>query len=214
MKRVIGLLAIGLGACVIAGCGGASLQQVARQDSKELLGEPHPQILRAETVRIVDGEREAVVQMHGRFTIIPNCPAVLAPAKSRCHTLHPRFVVLTFSLPDPKSSQGFATTSSSQIAAISRARRARSQLAIFPDFNGEPVRCALPRSSASSGTIAGTCVTYALPSNHVRRVEFVEHWPQSQPSGSRNKAGWIVTLSRDGRVRSVSVTGRPPQLRR
>jgi hypothetical protein len=151
--------------------------------------------------------------MHGRFTIIPNCPAVIAPAKNRCHTLHPRYVVLTFSLPNPKSSEGYAATSSSQIAAIAHARRARSQLAIFPDFNGEMVRCEIPRAGASSGAIAGTCVTYALPADHFRRVEFMEHWPQSRPSGSRNKAGWVVTLGRDGRVRSVTVTGRPPQLR-
>jgi hypothetical protein len=212
MNRVVGVFAIGLGACLIAGCGGASLRQVAQQDSKELLGEPHPQVVRTETVRIVDGAREAVVQMHGHFTIIPNCPAVAAPAKSRCHTLHPRYVVLTFSLPNPKSSQGYSTTSASQIAAIARARRAQPQLAIFPDFTSEVVRCAIPRGSPPGGAIAGTCVTYALPYRHVKRVEFIEHWPQSQPSGSRNKAGWLVTFSRDGRVRSISVTGQPPQL--
>ena len=145
MHRIVGLFAIGLGACLVAGCGGASLQQVARQDSKELLGDPHPQILRTETVRIVDGAREAVVQMHGRFTIIPNCPMVVAPSKSRCHTLHPRYVVLTFGLPTPSSSQGYSTTSRSQMAAIARARDAQPELAIFPDFNAEVVRCAIPR---------------------------------------------------------------------
>jgi hypothetical protein len=212
MKCVVGVLAIVVGACLLAGCGGASLQKVAREDSEEQLGDPHPQILRTETVRIVNGAREAVVQMRGHFTIIPNCPVVRAPSKSRCHTLHPRYVVLTFSLPNPKSAQGYATTSASQIAAIARARNAQSQLAIFPDFDGEIVRCDIPRGSPAGGNIAGTCVTYALPSNHVKRVEFIEHWPQSQPSGSRNKAGWIVTVSRDGRVRSSTVIGQPPQL--
>lgn len=212
MQRVFGLFAIGLGACLIAGCGGASLGQVARQDSKELLGDPHPQVMRTETVRIVDGAREGVVQMRGHFTIIPNCPFVAAPSKNRCHTLHPRYVVLTFSLPDPKSSQGYSTTSASQIAAIARARRVQPQFAVFPDFNSEVVRCAIPRGSPPGGTIAGTCVTYALPYKHAMRVELIEHWPQSQPSGNRNKGGWIVTLGRDGRVRSVKVTGRPPQL--
>jgi hypothetical protein len=212
MNRIVCAFAIGLGACLIAGCGGTSLQQVARQDSKERLGEPHPQIVRTETVRIVDGEREAVVQMHGHFAIIPNCPFVADPAKNRCHTLHPRYVVLTFSLPNPKSSRGYSTTSASQIAAIARARRAQPQLAIFPDFNGEVVRCAIPRGSPPGGTIPGTCVTYALPYKHGKRVEFIEHWPQSQPSGSRNKAGWVVTLNRGGRVRSIRVISQPPQL--
>ncbi|HEY2742318.1 MAG TPA: hypothetical protein VGI69_09090 [Gaiellaceae bacterium] len=212
MHRIAGLFAIGLGACSVAGCGGASLQQVARQDSKRLLGDPHPRILRTETVRIVDGAREAVVQMHGHFTIVPNCPMVTPPSKSRCHTLHPRYVVLTFGLPTPSSSQGYSTTSRSQIAAIARARSAQQELAIFPDFNGEVVRCAIPRGSPPGGTIGGTCVTYALPYKHAKRVEFIEHWPQSQPSGTRTKAGWLVTLSRDGRVRSTSVMGQPPQL--
>jgi hypothetical protein len=47
---------------------------------------------------------------------------------------------------------------------------------------------------------------------HARRVEFVEHWPLSHPSGSRTKAGWGVTLGRDGGVRSIHVFGHPPQL--
>lgn len=209
MHRLIGVVVLFFCACVAAGCGGASLTKVAREDSKSLLGEPHPQILRAETVRIVDGEREAVVQMHGRFTIIPDCPALAAPAKNRCHTLHPHYVVLSFSLPHPKSAQGYATTSSSQIAAIARARNAQPQLAIFPDFANEIVRCDIPSGGLPGGTIAGTCVTYALPD---RQVELVEHWPQSRPSGSRNKAGWIVSLGGDGRVRSISVIGQPPQL--
>lgn len=212
MHRIVGLFAIGLGACLVAGCGGASLQQVARQDSKELLREPHPQIMRTETVRIVDGAREAVVQMHGHFTIIPNCPMATPPSKTHCHTLHPRYVVLTLSLPNPKASLGYSTASRSQIAAIARARGAQPELAIFPDFDAEVVRCAIPRGGQPGGTIDGTCVTYARPSKHARRVQFIEHWPQSQPSGTRNKAGWVVTLTRDGRVRSTSVMGQPSQL--
>jgi hypothetical protein len=212
MQRALGLLVLVGCAWLLAGCGGASIQQVAQRDSKELLGEPHPQILHTETARIVDGEQEAVVQMHGHFTIVPNCPEVRAPAKSRCHTLHPRYVVLTFSLPNTRSAQGYSTISLSQMKAIARARHAQRWLTLFPDFNGEIVRCAIPRGSPPGGTIPGTCVTYALPFHHVRRVEFIEHWPQSEPSGSRNKASWVVMLGRNGHVRSVRVTGQPPQL--
>jgi hypothetical protein len=212
MQRVLGLLVFVGCAWVFAGCGGASLRQIAQRDSKELLGEPHPQILHTETARIVDGAREAVVQMHGHFTIVPDCPHAVAPAKNRCHTLHPRYVVLTFSLPKSGSAQGYATITSSQMESIARARRAQRWLALFPDFNGEIVRCAIPRGSPPGGTIPGTCVTYAFPYHHVRRVELIEHWPQSEPSGSRNKAGWIVLFGRDGHVRSVRVTGQPPQL--
>jgi hypothetical protein len=161
MQRVFGLPVLVLCACLATGCGGASLRQVAQRDSKELLGDPHPQILQTETVRIVDGARETVVQLHGHFTIIPNCPVLAASSKNRCQTLHPHYVVLTFGLPDPKSAQGFATTSASQIAAIARARRAQPRLAVFPDFDSEVVRCAVPRGSPPGGTIAGTCVTYA-----------------------------------------------------
>ena len=162
MHRIVGLVAIALGASFLAGCGGASLQQIARQDSKELLGDPNPQILRTETVRIVDGEREAVAQLHGHFTIVPHCPMVNGPSKSRCHTMHPRYVVLTFGLP-PSSSQGYAPNSRSQIDAIARARSAQHQLAIFPDFNGEIVRCAIPRANLPGGTIDGWELDYQQP---------------------------------------------------
>jgi hypothetical protein len=212
MNRAVGVIAIGLGVCLISGCGGASFAQVAQQNSQEFLAEPHPQILRTETVRIVDGSQEAVVQMRGHFTIVPNCPALIASAKNRCHALHPRYMVLTFSLPDPKSSQGYATTSASQIAAIRSARHARPQLALFPDFSGEIVRCAIPRGSPPGGSIAGTCLTLLLPRQHTTRVELIEHWPQSQPTGSRDRAGWTVTLNGDGSVRSIGVIGQPPQL--
>jgi hypothetical protein len=214
MSRVVLVCALVLCGCLSAGCGGSSLQKVARQDSKESLGDPHPRITHTETVRIVDGEKEAVVQMQGHFTIVPHCPFVTAGSKSRCHMLHPRNVVLTFSLPNPEASHGYSTISASQISRIARARHARPLFGIFPDFVNEIVRCAIPRGSPPGGTIAGTCSTEALPYPRVRRAEFTEHWPQSRPTGSRNKAGWIVTFSRDGRVESIRVTGQPPQFRK
>jgi hypothetical protein len=100
----------------------------------------------------------------------------------------------------------------SEIAAIARARRASPRLGIFPDAVGLSLRCAIPRGGtqlAPGRTLTGICSTEVLPSNHVRRVDFIEMWGGSFGSGT---AGWVVTLSRRGRVRSVRVTGQPPQL--
>src|SRR5436305_6935812 len=105
MSRVLFVGALVLCGCLSAGCGGSSLQKVARQDSKELLGDPHPRITHTETVRIVDGETEAVVQMQGHFTIVPHCPDLAAGSRATATRCTPRNVVLTFSLPNPEASR-------------------------------------------------------------------------------------------------------------
>jgi hypothetical protein len=211
MHRSLAVLALGLCACAAAGCG-PSYQQAISRESSEFLGDPYPTVLNVEVVRNVNGDREAVIPVQGHFTLRPECPALVGSAASSCHTTHTRYAVLEFSLPNPSSGGGMWTMSASQIAAIAAARSADPLFSLFPDFTEEIVRCSIPRGGPAHGTIAGTCSTNAVPYTHPRRVEFVEHWPLSHPSGSRAKAGWDVRLGRDGSVRSIHVIGHPPQL--
>ena len=176
------------------------------------LGDPRPRFMNVELVRNVNGDREAVLPVQGNFTIHPECPPLAGSAASKCHPIHTQYAVLEFSLPNPSSGSGVWTMSAPQIAAIAAARQASPLFTLFPDFTEEIVRCSIPGRIPSSGTIAGTCSTETQPFEHVKRVEFLEHWPLTRRSGTRNKAGWIVTLGRHGDVVSIHVIGRPPQL--
>ena len=89
-------------ACAAAGCGGSSIEQAARQEAKELLGDPHARVVRVETVQIVNGTREAIVPMQGHFTVHPDCPAAVGGKASRCHTIHSRYAVLDFNPWNPR----------------------------------------------------------------------------------------------------------------
>jgi hypothetical protein len=206
-------LALCLCAFLAAGCG-SSYQQAISRESSQFLGDPYPTVLSVELERNVNGDREAVIPVTGHFTIRPECPALAGSAAAHCHASHTRFAVLEFDLPNPNSGGGVWTVSAAQIAAISTARRANPLFSTFPDFTSEIVRCSIPRGGPSGGAIDGTCSTSTAPYKHIKRVEFVEHWPLSEKSGTRNKAGWVVTLVPSGAVRSVHVIGHPPQLRR
>jgi hypothetical protein len=210
-RSSLAVVAVGLCASLAAGCGSSYQQAISRQSS-EFLGDPYPTVMSVELVRNVNGDREAVIPMKGHFTIRPECPALAASAKTSCHAAHVRYAVLTFSLPNPRSMSGSWTVSVAQVAAVAKVRRASPLFGLFPDFTEEIVRCSIPRGGPSSGAIPGTCSTNALPYKRVRHVEFVEHWPLSHKSGSRNRAGWDVTLSRSGRVQAIHVIGHPPQL--
>ena len=211
MRLAPAVLVLCASACVAAGCG-SSYQQAISRESSQFLGDPYPQVMNVELERNVNGDREAVIPVQGHFTLRPSCPAFAGSTAPRCRTGHTRYAVLEFSLPDPKAAGGFWTVSPSQVAAIAAARRASPLFSLFPDFTEEIVRCSIPRGGPGGGTISGTCSTNTVPYRRVRRVEFLEHWPLGHKSGSRNKAGWDVTLGRDGRVRSIRVVGQPPQL--
>lgn len=211
MRCFPAVLVLALCACTAAGCG-SSLVQTANQESREFLGDPYPRFMNFEVERNVNGDREAVIPVQGHFTLHPSCPALAGSTASRCHTIHTRYAVLEFSLPDPNAASGFWTITATQIAAIAAARHANPVFSLFPDFTEEIVRCSIPRGSPPHGTIAGTCSTNTVGYRRVRRVELVEHWPLSERSGTRKKAGWAVTLDRDGGVRSIHVIGHPPQL--
>lgn len=92
---------------------------------------------------------------------------------------------------------------------VAKAWKARSTFRIFPDVPDLLVRCRIPRGGG--GTVAGLCEAKLRPP---RQVEFLEHWPLSKPTGSRNTAGWVVTLDRSGNAVGVHATGStPPQSR-
>jgi hypothetical protein len=218
MHRLVGLLLALSCACAAAGCGGSSIKQAARQEAKELLGDPHARVVRVETVQIVNGTREAIVPMQGHFTVHPDCPAAAGGKASRCHTIHSHYAVLDFNLSNPKRSQGYWIPGPFQVASITRARSARPLFGIFPDFLNDTIRCDIPRGGSSSGTVEGTCSTSTDISGHTIRVRFIERWPRAgRPDGSwpayEKSGGWIVTLTRAGHVQSIHTTGHlPPQL--
>lgn len=214
MHRVIGVSALVVCACLVAGCGGSSPQAAGRRDASKLFGDPHARVVHVETFTNLSGTHEAVVTMQGHFSSRSDNPLASGPGRFR-------YVALDFLLPPgPATSAGFETLTPSMIAATTRARSANPLFKIFPDIGSPAIRCLIPRGGPSPGTILGGCLTNTdlTPSNHVRRVEFLERWPLvkkrngSWPSSVKG-GGWIVTLSRDGRVQSIRVTGHlPPQL--
>jgi hypothetical protein len=211
MRTVPVIAASVLFAGILAGCGGSSLTEQARQESKQLLGDGHPRLISVETVRDIAGNREAVITMQGHFK-----PAVGCTFGS-CRPFS--YAVLDFTLPNPSDSQGFSTISLSQWTAITHAKNARAVFSIFPDFTNPAIRCAIPRGGSFPGTIPGACLTNYETTDHTVRVEFKENWPLRKRTNPglgmayKHSGGWTVTLDHNGRVQSIRVTGHlPPQL--
>lgn len=207
MSRVVSaaglLLAV---AAMAAGCGGASLQSIARNDSKEFLSEPHPRFLSLETVRIEDGELHVVARLEGHFRFDPTCPAQASGSKRNCGTFWTHYADLEFSLTN-REFAGYWSSSAAAEKAYTAARRASPRFRIFPDFSNLLIQCTIP--GGWGGSVAGTCSTEA----GARRVEFEEHWPLSRPGGTRYHATWLLTLAHSGQVLSVHFSGdKPPQL--
>jgi hypothetical protein len=222
MHRVIGVLWPVLCPCLMVGCGGLSPRQAAVRDAQQLLGDPQARVIHVETFTNYSDTREAVVTVQSHFKMQSECPPVLSGSHYHCpRFFHPRYVALDFLLPPgPATSAGWETLSPSMVNATAVARSASPLFKLFPDIGAPAIRCAIPRGSPPSGTIAGGCFTRTdpTPSNQVRRVVFMEHWPLFRTNryggvmGSKHAAGWIVTLSRNGRVKSILVKGQPPQL--
>ena len=191
---------------VLASCGGG-VQNTARQEAEQLLGDGHPRLLRIETVEDAGGTREAVVTMQGHFR--PEC------SFGTCRAF--TYAWLDFSLSNPKDLQGFSATTASQLAAIDHAKSANPLFKIFPDFTNPSIRCAIPRGR-SGKTLAGGCVMHFEKTGANTRITFRErwpfvktrdgHWPHDEKTG-----GWIVTLDRNEHVQSTQAFGDvPPQL--
>lgn len=214
MRRIVTVFAFFLctGAAA-AYAGGFSLQSIAHKEAK-YHGDAHAAITRIETVRIW-GTRQgharwAMIRMKGPHAFRVGCPRPGPGVPGPCGA---HYLEVGVDLANHKVGLDWGLTAS-EVSAIAKARKASHWLRIFPDTPALYVQCAIQRGGLQlrpNRPLTGTCSTVATPSNHVRRVEFVQTW-RLPPSSRLNKASWIVTLGRHGRIKSIRVTGEPPQL--
>lgn len=214
LRVLLALCVLILAASVVAGCGGASAQQVALQEAKQHLpGDASTKVIRVDSVQDAGGANLAVAILKGNFTLPMSCGL----GTGRCRPQHARYYTIAFSLRHPDSWNA-GPTSSAALDAIAQARKANPLFKMFPDFPDLGVRCTIPRGGSHPGTIPGQCHTAYETLNHTRVVEFGETWPLASipPSGygpHETSARWIVTLGRSGHVQSIQVRGHhPPQL--
>lgn len=198
---------------VAAASGGSSLQAIAHREAT-YFGDPHATITRIERVRIFGARpghaRWAMIRLRSRQAFRVGCPRPEPALPGPCDA---HYLEVGVDLTDPGKRMYWGLTAS-EVSAIARARHASRWLRIFPDTTALYLRCAIPRGGTRlppDRPLRGTCSTVAEPSDHVRRVEFVQTF-RIGPSSKLSEADWIVTLRRDGRVRSIHVKGRPPQL--
>ena len=206
MQRVIGLFALVVCACLVAGCGGASLQDKARK----VVGDPHATVVSTERVQGLNGDPVTVVVMRPGGSTGLGClhagvgggPTVTSPLVPGCPHSSDAYVELWGG---KLADYGDIGISRFQVAAIARARATDSRFGIFPIVNQLTVRCAIPAPPIGpvSGSLSGICATTALPfGKPVRCVAFTEGW---RPSAGRkmNMAAWVVRFGRNGRIQST-----------
>jgi len=214
MRRIVTVFAFFLctGAAA-AYAGGFSLQSIAHKEAK-YYGDAHAAITHIETVRIWGARpgqaRWAMIRMKGRHAFRVGCPRPGPGVPGPCGA---HYLEVGVDLASHKVGLDWGLTAS-EVSAIAEARHASRWFRIFPDTPALYLRCAIPRGGTqlpTSRSLTGTCSTVAEPSSHVRRVAFVETF-RLNPSSKLSEAGWVVTLNRLGRIRSIRVTGEPPQL--
>lgn len=218
MTRVIAaagaLLAV---AALAAGCGSAGWQASADQVGR-MWGDPHPTIVRLETVQLATGTEAELMQLHGRFLLPSTCggPLILVHRKHpKCHSpSHLDTVVGAVNPHNRQLIQAGNDNTAAQLSAFARARSARAMFGIFPGFSSPLAQCAIPGYGGK--TITGTCTTRATrdsPKTGAIQVALIEHWPLTHSADRPYAGGWIVTVARSGRILSVRRTGDlPPQL--
>ena len=221
LRALAALCVLMLSVSAVAGCGGASLQEIALREAKlHVVGGHHQRVIRVESVRDTGGANLAVAIVQGDFTLPPAGNPSCGLGGTTCRPPRPQHVhyyMVAFS-PRHPDSWSAGPTSAAELGAVAQARKARALFSIFPDFASFSVRCAIPRGGSHPGTIPGLCHTTYQTLNHTRVVEFGEKWPLASlsPSGygpHETSARWIVTLGRSGHVQSIQVTGHhPPQL--
>jgi hypothetical protein len=223
MRRVVTVFAFFLCAGAVAAyAGGFSLQSNAHKSSLQSIahkqakyfGDAHAVITRIETVRIRGARpghaRWAMIRMKGHHAFQVGCPH---PGPGPAGPCGAHYLEVGVDLANHTSGLFWGLTAS-EVSAIARARKASARFRIFPDTPALYLRCAIPRGGSQmphSRRLTGTCSTVAEPSSHVRQVTFVETFRLSA-SSKPSEAGWVVTLDRHGRVKSIRVTGEPPQL--
>jgi hypothetical protein len=225
MKRIVGVSAVLVCACLAAGCGGSHVRLtavhgflsrpplwlsriVARED--RLLDDRDPHGGTSYTL----SKQKDVVEIFGQFTTPPRaaCKAHYCPSPFRQHGTSLRLVISS------RTHRVLSATLSPRIAgsqAPAIARRSSRFLRIFPARPGR-MACEIPRGgpTTSRTTLRGRCTTEFVSSppysRKTIRVRFGERW---RLGGHLYRAAWIVTLRlRDGRVQSTRVTGQPAQL--
>jgi hypothetical protein len=202
---------------VAAGCGATGWQSSAAQLGR-IWGDPHPTIVRMESVQLATGTQAEVMQLRGHFSFRPSCFAVKFPGRHhrpRCPgVVHLDTVVGAVDAHDHKLIEAGNDNTAAELAAFARARDARPMFRIFPEFSDPLVQCAIP--GYGGRTITGTCTTRVArgsPKTGAVDVALVEHWPLTRSSNRPYSGGWIVAVSRSGRILSVRRTGDlPPQL--
>jgi hypothetical protein len=202
MKRGIsGALLVAMAAAA-AGCGGGTTVNTAALREAQESGGTEAHVMRVERWRLSDGDPWNVVLVKAKFCGTKN--GFTAPKiHGRCLPVGVTF----FIRPGASTGGGADFAGYGNEFKVARAWKARPAFRIFPDLLGVLGRCEIPR--AGGGTVPGLCEAKL---NDTRQVAFLEHWPLSQPPGSRNTAGWIVTLDRSARPISVERTGStPPQ---
>jgi hypothetical protein len=157
-----------------------------QSESKYLLGDANPKVLRTETVRDLGGNPETVSTVHGNLK----------------HKASYGWLVLG----DYGEDSG--VTTASQLAAIASARRASPRFSIFPDFPFGNILCLIPIGD-SALTMPAVCHTRFIAP---RTIRFQARWPVRVPAHTwrqLKRFGWIVSLDRNDHVRSIRQFGDP-----
>jgi hypothetical protein len=214
MQRSVGLLALVVCACLVAGCGGSALEEKARK----VVGDPHATLVSTQTVRALNGAPLTIVVLKpggsqglGCVDALPYVSGSTNPPPYRCPHWSDAYVTLGATTHADMGDQGISRW---QVAAIARARATSPRFGTFPSVNQLTVRCTIPNPNLGpqGDTLPGAmCATLALPFGEpVRCVVFSEAWRPSAASRLQTR-GWIVAFSRDGRVQSTRATAHPPQ---
>lgn len=211
MQRVIGPTALVACACLIAGCGGSSLEAKARK----VVGDPHATIVSTEKVRALNGEPVTVVVMKPSGSTGLGClyagggsvgQTVTSSLVPGCPRSSDAYVELWGT---KLADYGDIGISRFQVAAIAEARSLSPRFQKFPSVNQLTVRCAIPPPETHRGTLPGMCATMALPfGKSVQCVAFIDAWRPAAESKLSTR-GWVVTFSRNGHVESTQAVAHP-----
>lgn len=206
MHRVVGVFVLGTCACLVAGCGGSSLQSKARK----AVGDPHATVVSTSTVEGLSGTRLAIVVMKPGGSQGLGCANLLMGDPYQCP--HSQDAYARLGATD-HADMGSTGISKWQVAAIAKARATSPRFKMFPGVNQLTVRCAIPNLSfgAVGSTLPGMCATIANPfGKPVRCVTFTEGW-RPTPKSKLHTAAWVVRFSKDGSVQSTSAEAHAPQ---
>jgi|SRR5579884_511324 len=207
MQRSVGLFALTVCACLVAGCGSA-LQAKARK----VVGDPHATVVSTQTVDPLGGGPLTVVVMKPGGTQGLGCIEALVSggSNSGCPGWSDAYVLLNPKTHAAGIDQGISTW---QVAAIAKARATNPRLGIFPIVNQLTVRCATTHLNLGwppGMMVHGMCNTMALPfGGPVRCVAFIMGWRPG--AGAKMKTAAVVArFDRTGHIRSTHLVASPP----